>query len=220
MSAALSTRQWTAIADIVDEGISGSTPLESRSALAAALDLLDNGGADVLVVAKLDRLSRSMVDFASVMERARTGGWAIVALDIGVDSTSPSGELVANLLASVAHHERRLISERTRDALAVLKRSGVRLGRPLELEQSTRERILKLRNSGESLRAICARLEAEGISTARGGKWYPATVRGVLASLDRDARSSTCHPLMRSACLIHDEQPHPNSLSGQRKDTT
>lgn len=63
------------------------------------------------------------------MERARKSRWALVALDIGVDTTTPAGEMMANVLAVFAQFERRLIGQRTREALAVKRLQGVRLGR-------------------------------------------------------------------------------------------
>jgi hypothetical protein len=63
---------------------------------------------DVLVVAKLDRLSRSLMDFASLMDRSKREGWAIVALDMAVDTSTPSGRVVANVMASFAQYEREL----------------------------------------------------------------------------------------------------------------
>jgi len=74
----------------------------NRPALNGALDRLDRGEADVLVVAKLDRLSRSVRDFANLVERATQNGWALVALDIDVDTSTPTGELMANIYGSVA----------------------------------------------------------------------------------------------------------------------
>jgi DNA invertase Pin-like site-specific DNA recombinase len=62
-----------------------------------------NGEADVLVVSKLDRLSRSLIDFAQTMATAQREGWALVALDLGVDTATPGGEMMANVLASFAH---------------------------------------------------------------------------------------------------------------------
>jgi Resolvase, N terminal domain len=67
--------------------------------------------------AKLDRLSRSLLDFASLMEDARREGWALVILDLGIDTTTPSGEMIANVMATFAQFERRLIGQRTKDAL-------------------------------------------------------------------------------------------------------
>jgi hypothetical protein len=71
------------------------------------------------VVAKLDRLSRSVVDAGRLLEEARKGGFNIVALDLGLDLSTPTGELVANVLAAVAQWERRMIGVRTSEALQV-----------------------------------------------------------------------------------------------------
>lgn len=84
----------------------------------AALEAVEGGQADALCVAKLDRLSRSLLDFAGLMERSRKRGWSLVALDLGVDTSTPSGEMMASVLATFAQFERRLIGERTRAALA------------------------------------------------------------------------------------------------------
>ena len=72
--------------------------------------------ADGLVVSKLDRLSRSMLDFTAVMAKAQKQGWALVALDCAVDTTTPAGEAMAHVLATFAQFERRLIGQRTREA--------------------------------------------------------------------------------------------------------
>lgn len=159
-----------------------------RPGVATALDRLAQGEARTLVVSKLDRLSRSLVDFAGLMARAQKQGWALVALDLGVDTTTASGELVANVMAAVAQWERRIISDRTKAALAMKRAEGVRLGRPVTLPPSLRQRIADERATGASLRAIAAGLNAEGVPTAHGGaQWRPSTVRGVLDSVQLDA---------------------------------
>lgn len=176
-------RNWT-VEWLTDDGYSGGSL--SRPALADALDRLANGRADVLVVAKLDRLSRSLVDFAGLMATAQRQGWSVVALDLGVDTTTASGEMMANVMASFAHYERRLIGQRTRDALAEKKAQGVRLGRPVELPDATRQRVADLRASGLSYRKVADQLTADGVPTARGGDWHGSTVRGVLRGLRLD----------------------------------
>src|ERR1700737_2578526 len=90
-----------------------------RPAVEAAIEMLKSKEADGVVVAKLDRLSRSMIDFTVLMGKAQKQGWALVALDCAVDTTTPAGEAMANVLATFAQFERRLISQRTREALAV-----------------------------------------------------------------------------------------------------
>jgi DNA invertase Pin-like site-specific DNA recombinase len=179
INAAARARGWEIVARLEDGGISGSTL--DRPGLTGALEMIERGEAGTLVVAKLDRLSRSLVDFASLMERARRKGWALVALDLGVDTTTPAGEMLANVLASFAQYERRLIGQRTRDALAVKKSEGVRLGRPRTLTAEVVARIVELRKSGLSLERIADQLTGEGVPTAQGGaRWYGATVAKVL----------------------------------------
>ena len=75
-----------------------------------------------------------MLDFTALMATAQKQGWALVALDCAVDTTTPAGEAMANVLAMFAQFERRLISQRTREALAVKRSQGVRLGRPPTLD--------------------------------------------------------------------------------------
>src|SRR6266487_1209992 len=107
-----------------------------RPGVRAALEQLERKQADGLVVAKLDRLSRPMLDFTAVMAKAQKEGWALVALDCAVDTTTPAGEAMAHVLATFAQFERRLIGQRTREALAVKRSEGVRLGRPPTLPES------------------------------------------------------------------------------------
>src|SRR6185437_7338010 len=98
-----------------------------RPHLQAALAACRAGEATGLVVAKLDRLSRSLIDFARLLEEAKKHGFNVVALDLGVDLSTPSGEFLANVMASAAQWERRIIGERTKSALAVKRAQGMRL---------------------------------------------------------------------------------------------
>ncbi len=175
-------RGWTLDAVYEDAGASGKA-LQGRPALAEALGRLDRGDASTLVVAKLDRLTRSVRDAADMLDRSARHGWALVALDLGVDTTTPAGEAMANVMTAFAQLERRLISQRTRDALAVKRSQGVRLGRPRSLPQAVVDRIVSEREQTRSWSAIARDLDAEGVPTAQGGKrWYPATVRAVYRS--------------------------------------
>jgi DNA invertase Pin-like site-specific DNA recombinase len=89
---------------------------------------------------------------------------------------------MAHVLATFGQFERRLISQRTKEALAVKKASGVRLGRPPTVPPSVVRRITRLRARGLSLRVIADELNESKVPTGQGGKqWYAATVRGVLA---------------------------------------
>ena len=161
-----------------DAGYSGKNL--DRPALEQAFASLRAGEADVLAVAKLDRLSRSVVDFAGVMDTARREGWGLVALDLGVDTSTPAGEMMANVMASFAQYERRLIGQRTSAALAVKRSQGVRLGRPVNVPEGVAKAIRKARMAGATYRAIAESLNDAGVPTAQGGKaWHPSTVRAV-----------------------------------------
>ena len=136
-----------------------------------------------LVVSRLDRLSRSTKDFATLMERAQRRGWAPVVLDLGVDATTPAGELVASVMVSVAQWERRTVAARTREALAAKKAQGAKRGRPRSLPAATRRRIVRMRERGRTFREIADTFNAQGVSTAQGGaRWYASTVHQVTAS--------------------------------------
>jgi DNA invertase Pin-like site-specific DNA recombinase len=89
----------------------------------------------------------------------------------------------------VSQFERRLISQRTKEALAVKKASGVWLGRPPSLPNTVVRRIQRQRARGDSLRKIADDLTASGVPTAQGGAlWYAATVRHVLLRTSRSHR--------------------------------
>ena len=153
--------------------------------MVAALAAVESGDASAIVVAKLDRLSRSLVDFASLMARAQTGRWNVVALDLGIDLATAAGEFMANVMASAAQWERRIIGQRTRDALAVKRAQGVRLGRPQMLEADVVARIRSAYEAGIGWSALARQLNAEAVPTAHGGsKWYPSTVRAVVLSAE------------------------------------
>jgi len=176
-------RGWDLQAVLEDRGASAKGL--QRPGLTSALTAVESGGAGAIVVAKVDRLSRSLTDFAALMERSRRKGWALVALDLGVDTTTPSGEMLAHVLAVFAQFERRLIGQRTRDALAVRRAQGVRLGRPTAMPTRTASRIGALSRNGESLSGIARLLNSEVVPTAHGGRrWYPSTVRAVIQKQD------------------------------------
>ena len=182
-------RGWDDIEYLSDEGFSAKNL--ARPAIGTALDQLHKGEAAVLVVSKLDRLSRSLLDFCTLMESANKQGWQIVVLDLAVDTTTPSGQLMANVMSAFAQYERQLIGARTSAALQQLKAQGKRLGRPVALPEQVRQRIVAERESGMTLAAIANGLNSDRIATARGGaSWYPSTVKAVLASAELDARAA------------------------------
>lgn len=182
LAAECERRGWELVDVLTDAAASGKS-LAGRPGLAAALAACEDGTAQALVVAKLDRLSRSLLDFAGLMERAQRKGWNLVALDLGIDLSTPAGEFMAGVMASAAQWERRIIGARTRDALAVKRAEGVRLGRPAGLPAEVLRRIVAEREAGASLRAVADSLTADGVPTSQGGtRWHASTVRAVLGS--------------------------------------
>lgn len=168
-------RGWDLI-DLRSDVASGKT-MRKRDELGRTLRDLAAGDADALVVAKLDRLSRSVLDFAGIMETAAAEKWSLSVLDLGVDTTTPNGELVANIMISMAQWERRIIGDRTKTALAAVKARGTQVGRKSGVDPETVRLIRILRDSGKSWKGIAEALSREGVTTGQGGQWHAATVR-------------------------------------------
>lgn len=179
---AASHRGW-AVAEWVVDTASGKSLY--RPGIQEALVRLENGGPKVLVAAKLDRLSRSAIDFLSLVKRAEENGWSLVMLEPAVDMTEPMGRFTAGILAQVAELERAMISQRTKDARARAKARGTRLGRPSALDSDVAERIESMRATGLTLGAIAEALNGEGVPTpTRRGRWWPASVSQALRTLE------------------------------------
>lgn len=171
---------WEVLEILADEGISGKS-MSRRPGLRRAFEMVEAGEAEAIVVAKLDRLSRSLIDFAVTFEQAKSQGWKLIPLDLGIDPSTPSGEMMANVVASFAQYERRLISDRTKAALAEKRKQGVPLGRPVVLGSEVASRIVSEREAGMTLQAIAEGLNRDGIPTAHGGsEWRPSSVRSVV----------------------------------------
>lgn len=177
-------RGWTVV-DIYQD-VASAKSMDKRPQLARAIQAVESGEAGTLMVYKLDRLSRSVVDFGAVMERARREGWNLVVIDLGVDLSTPAGEMVGSIMASLAQWERRIISQRTKEALSAKKRAGVKLGRPSGVDDDTMAAIRKMRSTGLGYLRIAQQLEAMQIPTSQGGKrWYPGTVKKLLVHANR-----------------------------------
>lgn len=175
--AEIARRGWDLI-ELRHDVASGKS-LRRRDALGLTLRDMTAGHADTLLVAKLDRLSRSVLDFANIMRTAADEGWALTVLDLGVDTTTPNGKLIANIMIALAEWERELIGARTRDALKAVKARGTRLGRKSGVSDETVRLIATLRRAGHSYGQIARTLTTEGIKTGQGGDWHSATVRNL-----------------------------------------
>jgi DNA invertase Pin-like site-specific DNA recombinase len=177
------TRRGAVALWIEDAGYSAKSL--RRPGVQEALDLLAAGRADTLLVAKLDRATRSVGDLTALLERSRREGWAFVALDVAMDSGSPSGEALWSMMGVFSQLERRLIAARTKDALAEKRKQGVEIGRPVTMAQETRQKVAALRAGGMSPERIAVEMNAQDVPTAHAGaRWHPSTVRKVLASIE------------------------------------
>ena len=170
---------WTLLT--IYEDVASGRSLNRRPGLEAAFAAVAAGEADGLICSKLDRLSRSVIDFSSILKRFQDNGWALVVMDLGVDTSTIMGAAMAQMVSVFSELERRRIGERTREALAQRKAQGVRLGRPPVLPAAVERRIRRAHARGDSLRKIADRLNADAVPTAHGGeRWHASTVRSVI----------------------------------------
>jgi DNA invertase Pin-like site-specific DNA recombinase len=181
----------------------GSDALERRPQLSAAMTQASLMGCPV-IVAKLDRLSRDVAFISGLM--AKRVPFVVAELGSDVDP------FMLHLYAALAEKERHLISERTKAALAAAKARGVKLGNPngaaaiRRASKGTGAAVAALKAGADahaqqlapvirhlqgegltSLPALAGALNERGMVTPRGGRWYPTSVRNLLARLDRAA---------------------------------
>jgi DNA invertase Pin-like site-specific DNA recombinase len=148
---------------------------QARPALEWAMDQLDAGEAQSLVVARLGHLSDSAAGLPELLRWFGAHHRRLVAIDVQLDTATEAGWLTAGALAQVGGWEREKISTRTRRGLAAARARG----RPSVADvPELRERIVGMRESGMTLQAIADVLNAEGVPTLRGGShWRPSSVQ-------------------------------------------
>jgi DNA invertase Pin-like site-specific DNA recombinase len=153
-----------------------------RPGMDYALSLLKSGQAQGIVAAKLDRISRSVLDFANLLEQAQREGWNIVILDNGLDLSTPYGRLAVGILMQFAQFEREMISQRTKDGLAAAKGKGIVPGPKSKVSEDTVELIMQLRAQGWTLGRIAHKLTETGVElpSGRKGVWSATQVGRVL----------------------------------------
>ena len=117
-------RGWALVETYTDDGISGGKGADARPGLARMMADAQGGRFDVVVVAKLDRLARSLVIWNDTRAELDRSGVAVASVAEGLDLTTPAGRMVANVLASFAEFERERIGERIRDAQAEMAKDG------------------------------------------------------------------------------------------------
>lgn len=178
-----------------DAGISGSSMVQ-RPGLQDALDAVCQRKA-TLVVFSLSRLARSTRDTLTISDRLAKAGAELVSLSERIDTPSASGKMVFRMLAVLAEFERDQISERTRAAMAHMRKSRRRISRFAPFgwdfdatgsglvvnpaEQLVLARVREQRSAGFTLREIASDLDDEGVPTKRGGaRWSAKVVRTLL----------------------------------------
>jgi DNA invertase Pin-like site-specific DNA recombinase len=182
---------WALLPELVE--VETGTNKRTRPVLASAIEQCRLTGA-TLVIAKLDRLARNVAFVSSLME----SGVDFVALDC-----PQANRFTIHILAAVAEHEAKLISERTRAALAAARARGRRLGTPTNLRRADEGRalgvaaikenadrradslasIVRELAPGCSLRQLADSMNERHIRTPRGGRWHAASVARLLARL-------------------------------------
>ena len=177
---------------IVDAGESAKTL--NRDGLQRALSMLNTGSADAILVAKLDRLTRSVRDLGVLLETYFKKA-SLMSVSEQIDTRTAAGRLVLNVLASVSQWEREVISERTSVALRHKQSRGEYIGGHApygftlldgELvehqgEQAVINAAKDMRNAGLSLRAIASELQAQGFSTRKGTEFSAQQVKRIAA---------------------------------------
>lgn len=181
-------RRGVQVQVLTDNGISGTLPPARRPGLAYVLSLLDQGEADGLIVAKLDRLGRHAADLTTLIDLATTQGWTLVVLDPAMDLGTWQGRGMAHMLAAVAEMEAEMVAERTAAIVEMKREQGKSLGgRPAAVPQAIVDRIERERGAGRTWQAIADGLEADGIATGQGGtRWRPSSVSSVLKRAARE----------------------------------
>lgn len=186
------------VAVIRDEAVSGGKPLAERRGGIDLVRLVARREAHHVVALKLDRLFRDAVDALNQTAAWDKAGVALHLVDLGgnaINTKTAAGRMFLTMLAAFAEMERNLVGERTAVALAHKKarreaygptpygfdRVGDRLV-PNKGEQSVLRRMEKLRARGLSYGSIADRLNAQGITGKRGGRWHAAGVRYVLTN--------------------------------------
>lgn len=159
--------------------------LEGRPVLAQAMEDLQAHRADALAVQKYDRLSRSVHDFTGWIARAEHEGWKIMSVLDGVDTSTTMGWAQAVNMMTYSEIERRIISDRTRRAMAHIKATtGKHMGRPSRVPPAVVAQIKDMRRAGLTLQAVADALNTQGVPTPSGGRWWPSTVGDIAKRKD------------------------------------
>jgi DNA invertase Pin-like site-specific DNA recombinase len=181
---------WTLVPNFYDDGGFSGGNIE-RPGLKQLLDDVRAGRVNVVVVYKIDRLTRSLADFAKIVEVLDTASASFVSVTQAFNTTNSMGRLTLNVLLSFAQFEREVITERIRDKVAASKARGMWMGGPLSLgyevqdrklvavpeEAATVREIMERYLACDSVRTLLAELTRDGIVSKRVTK-KDGSIRG------------------------------------------
>ena len=191
---AMATVQGADLLDVIVDGGESAKSL-NRPGLQKLMALVNSGKVEAVIVAKLDRLTRSVKDLCGLLELFEKRKVALISVAEALDTGSAAGRLVITIMGAVSQWEREAIGERTRDALRHKRGNGERVGNiefgyrlssdqqhlePDPAEQATVEQIRHLRSQGHSLRRIATTLNHHGHRTRRGTEWRLESVNRVV----------------------------------------
>jgi DNA invertase Pin-like site-specific DNA recombinase len=180
IEAACAKRGWAFVGGVRESEPPNGKGLE-RPGLSHALERLERGEADCLVVTELARLTRSAPELGELLDRLGRARVRLVVLDLEIDTHTHSGQLVAKALATVSAWERERLAERTRKGLAAARARGTPRRPAVSDRPELVKQITAMRASGMTLQAIADALNARGEPTVRGGaRWRPSTVQAAL----------------------------------------
>jgi len=138
---------------IYQEKVSGTTA--NRVQLKSCLDFLRSG--DTLVITKLDRLARSTLHLTQISDRLQKDGIELVVIDQSIDTSTPTGKLLFNMLASIAEFETEIRKERQLEGIEKAKSKGVKFGAKSKLTTTQIEQMKQDRNSGLLIKDLMAK---------------------------------------------------------------
>src|SRR5215469_445208 len=191
---AMATVRGCELDEVIVDGGESAKDLK-RPGVERLVALVEAGKVEALIVAKLDRLTRSVKDLCALLELFEKRKVALISVAESLDTGSAAGRLVMTIMGAVSQREREAIGERTRDALRRKRSQGRRVGNIavgsrladdgeyLEadpIEQAALTEIRRLRSEGTSLRGIAATLNHRAYRTRRGTPWRLESVARVL----------------------------------------
>jgi DNA invertase Pin-like site-specific DNA recombinase len=182
------------LVEILQDAASGKN-MKKRPNFLKALSMLKSGEAEGLIVAKLDRLTRSLKDLGFLIDNYFAAKFNLFVVCEQVDTRSANGRMVLNIMVSIAQWEREIIGERTRDALQAKRTRGEKTGGTCpygftinqegkliesQAEQSVIRLAVSLRVKGYSYARIAQALNDKGIQSKTGSVWFASTAQRII----------------------------------------